>query len=261
MFLFYDTTQTDDNKSNKKGELFEKLLSDYLDNSGFDVSIRRKRNSLEYDLEGTDRATSLKVIGEAKAHDKTISGEVLSSFVGKLVPLGIMTKDIKGLFLSTSALTPEADDYYQKISYIGLTAKTGSQLHNEIRIALKLPDYMPLARQLEEKGYRPLNDNILKTNLGTFIVIVTGSNISAAPAHFAVFQTNGQLLSDQQFLNDLVKIVKELQALQPIYNNETKMQGGVVAERTIPSGLIVGTDWTDYRLPAGPVFFVGAVKS
>lgn len=254
MFLFFHSEQKETNTSYYKGILFESLLKQYLNASGYDVSIRKKHNSLEYDIEGEDRATKSKLIGEAKAHTASIAGQVLSSFVGKLLPLGLIEKKIKGLFLSTASLTPEADDYYSQITNLGIRSITGEELHNSIRTELKLPEFEPLAKQLRERNYSPQQDHILTTNHSNFIVITAGSSSSATPAYFAVFQPNGQILSDKKFLTQLSENVTELKTLQPIISDTYTPS---ITERIIRKGLVVGVDWTDYRFPAAPQFYVG----
>src|SRR5208282_4180815 len=254
MFLFYHSDQKENSINYHKGILFESLLKNYLEASGYEVDIRRKHNSLEYDIEGKDRATLLQIVGEAKAHKTSISGQDFAAFVGKLLPLGITQNKIKGLFLSTAALTPEADEYYRSIASFGVVAHTGKDLLNSVRLALRLPEFEPLAKQLREKNYRPQQYHILMTDHGIFIAISAGSSASATPAHFAVFQENGQLLLDKIYLVKLAEAVPELKALNPIIVPDYSMHN---KERIIPKGLTVGGDWTDYRLPAAPQFFIG----
>ncbi|MEF5670550.1 hypothetical protein U9X48_25115 [Escherichia coli] len=75
MFLFFHSEQTEKNTSYYKGLLFEELLKEYLEGSGYDIELRKKESSLEYDIEGFSRATGQKIIGEAKAHSKSMSGQ------------------------------------------------------------------------------------------------------------------------------------------------------------------------------------------
>jgi hypothetical protein len=254
MFFFYHSKQKESNESFYKGLLFESLLKQFLDVAGYDVVLRQKHNSLEYDIEGEDRTTKFKVVGEAKAHTASIPGLVFTSFVGKLLPLGLINKEIKGLFLSTASLTPEATEYYRKIKDLGVITYTGEDLENKIKTTLKLPDYEPLAKQLREQGYTPQQDHILTTEHSIFTVITAGSAAAAAPAHFAVFQDNGQIISDRKFLNQLAENVSELKSLKPIIS-EVYQPNEI--ERTIRQGLVVGNTWTDYRFPAPPQFYVG----
>ena len=120
MFIFYHRKQSDKNTSYYKGILFEALLKAYLDKNGYSITLRQKHNSLEYDLDGKSNATGHRVVGEAKAHEKTINGQTVAAFVGKLLPLGLVKKDVHGLFLSTSQLSPDGEDYYRSVKDMGV---------------------------------------------------------------------------------------------------------------------------------------------
>lgn len=258
MFLFYDhVNQNDKNASYYKGVLFEKLLSEYLDKNGYKISIRVKHASLEYDLEGVDKTTNLNIIGEAKAYQDSISGQILSAFAGKLMGLGILDKKVHGLFLSTSPLTPEAKEYYDTIKQFGITCYSGEELFSRIVDTLKMPSKHQVFSKTEELGFNPLFDYILTTNYG-YRKLVIASNVGAmTPTFFLVFDNNLNLLSDQKILKDYQNI-KELRGLEFVCGKE--MKNKQVDYREIQKGLIIGKDWTDYRLPAAPEFFVGRKK-
>ncbi len=257
MFLFYHSDQNKTNVSHYKGLLFELLLKEYLNDVGYDVEIRKKYNSLEYDIEGEDKPTRQKIIGEAKAYEKNIAGQILTAFVGKLVPLGLIEKEIKGLFLSTSSLTPEADDYYRKINKLGIQCITGKKLFKAILESLKMPDLANLAEIITKKGYEVQSQYLLTTNNGKFIVTISGTKESVAPSFFSLFNKQGEFVSDAEYLKDLTNNISELNSLTPISETSLPKKG---KERIIPDGLTVGTDWTDYRLPAGPKYFIGRKK-
>jgi len=254
MFLYYHSLQTENNSKYYKGILFENLLKQYFDAVGYDVELRKKHNSLEYDIEGNDRAAGFRIIGEAKAHDNSISAPTFTSFVGKLLPLGLFEGKIKGIFLSTAALTSEAEDYYNKVCSYGIIKRTSKNLYTAIIDELNLPNSKPLIQQIEEKGYIFQDTHLLTTDNGIFVVVTAGSSEIVTPAYFAVFDKTGKLISDEKFLFKLSNSISELNALEPIIDRKELVTRD---ERIIPKGLAVGGDWTDYRLPAGPDFFVG----
>lgn len=256
MFLFYHSEQTEKNVSYYKGLLFEILLNDFLKSLGYSVELRRKHNSLEYDLEGIDKATDRTIIGEAKAFEKNIAGQVLSAFVGKLMPLGIIEKKINGLFLSTSPLTAEADEYYRSVKDYGVKCITGQELFNCICDNLKLPKIETLEDNLISDDIELQSHFLLQTNRGLYIVLVTGTNQSVAPTYFTLFNSKGIVITDEKFLSDLSENIPDFSSLKPLFK-EVKEQETDIIQRIIPSGLMVGTSWTDYRLPAGPSFYIG----
>lgn len=259
MFLFYHSKQDESNISYYKGMLFEKLLKEYLECVGYQVDLRKKQSSLEYDIEGTAMATNQKVIGEAKAHSKSMSGQTVAAFVGKLLPLGLVEKKVHGLFLSLSPLTPEAEDYFQNVESMGLTTIVGKNLYDKVSSALNLPSETTLSHYIE--GYELVAPNLLKTDTGTYKLLVLKQLNSGTPSSFVVFNKSGHQISDVGFLEKLKTNISELTGLDfflPMVNPEVKME--VPHKREILRGLSVGKEWADYRLPAGPDVFVGRTE-
>ncbi|HHX69867.1 MAG TPA: restriction endonuclease [Gallicola sp.] len=255
MFLFYDHKQDDKNSNFYKGKLFEGLLAEYLGKNGYQVSIRQKHNSLEYDLDGIDKTTSMKIIGEAKAHEASIDGQTISAFVGKLIPLGLVEKKVHGVFLSTSPLTPEAKDYFNSVSGMGLTCFTGEELFNKIITTLNLPTKAQLFNNVKRMEYSPLMEYLLTTNYGYSRIVIASINTSINPSHFFVFTSDLKLVDDVSLLNQYQNNISVLSALEPVYPKNARKQKKEF--RIIQEGLLLGKDWTDYRLPAAPEFFVG----
>jgi hypothetical protein len=255
MFLFYDCdNQNEKNANYYKGVLFEKLLSDYLLKNGYSVQIRIKQNSLEYDLDGTDKTTKLKIIGEAKAYQESISGQILTAFVGKLLGMGLYDKKIHGLFLSTSPLTPEAKDYFNNIKDFGITCYSGEELFDRIIESFNMPTKEQVYRKTKELGYNPLFDFILTTNYGHRKLVIASEANAMTPSCYLVFTENLTLVNDNTFLSNInsIKELRELNFVYDKYKSDSSLK-----YREIQKGLILGKDWTDYRLPAAPEFFIG----
>ncbi len=256
MFLFYDTVnQNDKNANYYKGILFEKLLAEYLSKNGYSVQIRSKHNSLEYDLDGADKTTNLNIVGEAKAYQDSISGQVLSAFAGKLMGLGLYDKKVHGLFLSTSPLTPEAKDYFDTIKQFGINCYSGEDLFFRIVESLNMPTKELVFNKTKELGYKPLFDFILTTNYGYYKLVIATNEDAMIPSCYLVFDNNLNLINDKDTLKKFENI-KELRTLNYVCGKEKS----TIASREIQKGLIIGKDWTDYRLPAAPEFFIGRKK-
>ncbi len=256
MFLFYHSKQDEKNSNYYKGTLFEELLKAYLENSGYVVELRKKQSSLEYDIEGTARATGQKIIGEAKAHSKSMSGQTVAAFVGKLLPLGLVEKSIHGLFLSLSPLTPEAEDYFRRVESMGLTTRIGKELYEEICKTLDIPSDEVLKKNIE--GYDLVAPNILKTDSGICKLLILKQQDSGTPSAFIVFNKGGGQVIEIEFLEKLKANISELTGLEYLLSKKSdKEKSEALYKREILRGLSVGTDWADYRLPAGPSVFVG----
>lgn len=258
MFAFLHTDQTPSNASYYKGLLFEELLRSYLHATGYDVSLKRtKRNSLEYDIDGVHRVNRQAVVGEAKAHEAAISAQMLAAFVGKTLPMREANPNIASLFLSTSTLTPEAEDFHRSLSSTGYAPVTlcGAELERSVRRELRLPNAEEVERLLRVLVPRLLGQHILYSNLGSFIVAIGTSSEAAFPNTFAVLGSDGTIIEDQSFLSQVQSYTKDVQALQPV--SSARSRSPLPEARTVPIGLITATDWTDYRRPASREVFVG----
>ncbi|MTJ28514.1 hypothetical protein [Aphanizomenon sp. UHCC 0183] len=261
MFLFYHSQQSVTNAHNYKGQLFEQLMSRYLDATGYDIKLNQKKHSLEYDLEGVHRISKFKVLGEAKAQKQKQGENPFTHFCGKYIPQKMRDPQLSGLFLSISRITKESEDYYNSLSdfnFYDIKVYTGKELFEKVRKELKLPEPYTLAKQIEDRGLFPLSCNILATDNGIFMVQFVATSKSTGASLFALFRENGTLLSDQNYSRSLKEHISELSGLDPIIDDHSQFTQQIDKDNhIIRKGLSLSQSWTDYRLPAAPEFFVG----
>lgn len=257
MFIFYHTKQKEDNKNYHKGVLFEQLLKEYLEKLGYKIELRKKQNSLEYDIEGTNITTKRKIIGEAKAHSNNISGEIISSFIGKLIPLGLIEKKIDGIFLSVSPLTAEAENYYNSISNLQVCEYCGKALYKSIIETLKFPSIDCIRNELESEKYTIQGDGLIVSDVGYYIALMLSTSESVSPTFLLLLDKFGRKVTDSIFIESIITNCQELTGLKPLSQNGKK---SVSENRIIEQGLLVSSNWLDYRLPAGPNYFIGRTK-
>ena len=256
MFIFYHREQSNDNTSYYKGILFEALLKSYLEKNGYSITLRQKHNSLEYDLDGKSISTGHRIVGEAKAHEKTINGQTVAAFVGKLLPLGLVQKKVHGLFLSTSQLSPDGEDYYRSIEDMGVSVKTGGTLYQEICSSLDFVDDNILLKKAAKSSMDVVDVNLLATDVGQFKLLVLKGKKSGTPSHFTLFNDIGDEVIDEELGSLLKSHVKALSGLEYKPFSEVN-ESRTYSVREIPSGLSVGVDWAEYRYPAAPNVFIG----
>lgn len=271
MFLFFHTEQTTANVSFYKGRLFEDLLRRHLSASGFEVELRaQKNNSLEYDISGHHRDDNRPIVGEAKAHEGTISGETVSAFIGKFVIQcqGRLRNGPapSGLFLSTSPISPDAEDALRTLQSSGaynIIAWYGAKLEARIRQSLSLPDEAAIVRILRQVVPSVNSQALLHTNVGTFIVGIGSGSGGGLPDRFAAVSVGGELVSDATFYQRVRDGVSSLQEYSvpevgdPAKGAKSGAAHSGAERREIAEGLLLGTSWVDYRHPSPPQFFTG----
>jgi len=262
MFYFYSTKQNSTNSTYYKGVLFEDILRKFLTASSYIIDdFRRKQNSLEYDLHGKHSIDSRGVIGEAKAHSGTISGQHVAAFIGKALPHLCAKEPYLALFLSTSALSPDGEDYLRNLEEstpYRITHICGSELENKIREQLLLPNSELIKKLcLSEIPYQSGQD-IIHTDLGTFIVVLGTAETGALDDRFCLVSSDGKLVGQENFLQGIKKSIQALQELTIVCGKKSaETESNIIPVRNIPRGLITATDWFDYRKPASPEFFIG----
>jgi hypothetical protein len=217
MFLFYHPDQTAKNLSFHKGRLFESLLRRYLVACGYEVELRRKRHSAEFDLVGVAQLDRRPLIGEAKAHGNPVALHDVSAFIGKILPAHRRGPHMLGLFLSTSQLTAEAEDYVSSLSDTDLHFRvlSGDTLLADIAERLSLPSAPAAQRAMATLGVYPLSTHMLVTENGPYVLVIGAADTGATPATFSIVRADGQLVSDLTFLDDVRQRVSELRELSP----------------------------------------------
>lgn len=113
MFHFVNFENPSQSAAYDKGVLFEVLCRKIIKALGYEVSeFREKVAGAEYDVIARSLLQGDKLIGEAKAHTKSIGIDIIKAFVGSL---DVHEPETIGLFLSIFDLTPDAREYLRRL--------------------------------------------------------------------------------------------------------------------------------------------------
>lgn len=245
-----------------KGILFEKLVKKVVSACGFtDVKLRRKQRSLEYDVSATSNLGNTALIGEAKAIQKKVSEELLK-FVAKMLLDWNKNSSTIGLFVSTSELTAEVEDYAREIKLIyNLQIISGEEsiLNKLAETAgyLKLSQVATLAD--ETYGERSGECIFLVTDRGDYFIQLICEGGATSPTAFCIFDSRGREITDHDFFLTLTKSLVNLKDLKPIVQQKNNLVITSNQDKNISSflSLVQGKGWFDYKLPASPEYFIG----
>lgn len=265
MLIAFLDRETDSLTPQRKGLLFEALARRLATSAGYtDLVLRAKHSSLEYDVEGRSVLHGFRLTGEAKAHDANISGQVISAFVGKLMPLAA-EGPVHGLFISTSAFTAEGRDYLSTtlptLGRFGIELRTlvGSEIpHFFVDHAGYVDDETLRSRVQELYELQTLDTWLVCTTTGDFLVACCGPDKISAATGFALFKTDGtELRLEETLTRKLKEQVADLSNLTLVTTDSEATAETIRMER-LPA-VAAGAGSFDYRFPAPPEHFIGRV--
>jgi hypothetical protein len=258
--------ESDELTTHVKGTLFEGLTRRLVEAAGYvDVVLRKKQASLEYDIEGRHAVTNRHLTGEAKAHEKSISGQVLSGFIGKFVPRAFQEPDLDGLFVSTSPLTPDAGDYLASevqgssmLEAAGASFATiiGDQIFDRL-VTLSGFSTEPALRSrvVALTGKQALDLWLVVTPTSEFIVGTAADNTVSEATVFATLAPDGSAL---HIPDDLLRRIQlQIDDLRDLVHVTGDAQPPLVPVGNSLPTIATGEGWFDYRFPAGADYFIG----
>ncbi|WP_157519401.1 hypothetical protein [Modestobacter sp. Leaf380] len=261
---FFDPTE-DEISPQTKGHIFEQFAKRLVEYTGHrDVVLRVKRSSLEYDVEARSSLNGRQLNGEAKAHEAAISGKEVTAFFGKLVPLAHSSQNgLDGLFISTSRLTPDGEDFLRDLTPEVLS---GLRMTFTTLVGEKIPQF------LSERGHCASEESIKRTlaadtrlhpndswlvlgRRGDIIIVSAGPSAASAATHFVGFDLAGHrcvLTND-----DVRRLRRQLVDLSNLtYLPPDEMPAPDISTPSLP-GVLAGAGWFDYKFPSPPDCFVG----
>lgn len=257
-----------DRKSNSneydKGILFEELVRKLVKACGYrDINLRRKQNSLEYDVTAIANLGNKKLVGEAKAIQKKVSDE-LFKFVAKMLLDWNRDSSTLGFFVSTSELTAETLDYMNQIKEnYNLQVLSGEEaILNKLAETANYLNLEQIATlSIQSHGGSAGECIFLVTDRGEFFIQLICQDGMTTADSYCVFDVRGKEVKDNDFIALLGKSLPNLKGLLPVKTNKTHDNvEQVVQERKFEQefmNLIQGKGWFDYKLPASPDYFIG----
>lgn len=257
MFYFFNFDTPSKSEAYDKGVLFEELCRKIVKALGFQVSeFREKVAGAEYDITAHPLLQGAKLIGEAKALNRSIEIGIIKAFAGSL---DVHEPETIGLFLSVSNLTPDAREYLRRLQLPKrdrLKKIVGSEVLQQLSSHLSyLSPQQAKRRAANEFRMRAGDTDFLVSNRGDFFIQLLVKPDETRPSAFCVFRHDGKLVRDLEFGKQLRKRLPHLKELLYLPLDREHRSVLLMPEGTI--GPPEGIGWFDYFLPAPPTHFVG----
>jgi hypothetical protein len=260
LYYFVTLDRKSGSASRDKGLLFERLVLTLLRSTGFteDIRMRAKESGLEYDIEARHAVQGHCLAGEAKALSRKVSDEILT-FYGKMTYHWMGSKQTLGLFISTTDLTADMQNHMRAIQgQNNFQWICGSAvldvLHKTARYML-LDEVKELASS-HFPGTRAGDTALLVTDRGDYFAQLLIGRDKTRAASFCIIHCQGSLVEDEGFARLVSAEVDILKGLSYVCSN-SRTAGPVLEEPSGFMGVLPGSDWFDYQLPADPERFVG----
>lgn len=204
----------------KKGKLFERLMGEALNSSGYhNFRPRINYTGMEIDIkaEADHKATSETLLCECKAHNQPIGPKNLIAFFGKVGIKRSKNPNIKGIFASLSGFTSNAlevhDEYspHDKLVY----ALLGNlQIQDLIRESGLLISDQEIDSKIKSKtNLSPGDRYLVYIESGIFIVQIL--LVGGKPSHYLILTGRGELVQ-KTIEYEITKLDKTIKSLVKI---------------------------------------------
>ncbi|PZS00407.1 MAG: hypothetical protein DLM69_06440 [Candidatus Chloroheliales bacterium] len=252
-------------KTQAKGELFEQLMAKVLHQLGYDIpNLHRpgsRRTGMQIDIEGTNRKTGAKVIGECKNLAHAVDSPTLMSFFGKYMTLRRKDPALEALLIAPRGLNPEAMTTYRDEYEDGRNGSFRVLEEQQIleaiysadlavrpeKIATLIPNYIGTPKKL----------TLIYTDDSFFwvqYVDILGSGFSRAAA---IFDGKGNIIYDADTIKELKKLYSAL--AEPHLTIITELAADVrpfreITPKLVDEGIAYGRLWDRLERPDWPYF-------
>jgi hypothetical protein len=257
-FLNFDKPETA-RTTYEKGVLFEKLAARIVEALGYRVEeIRTITAGKEYDVRAKAKLGGRLLIGQAKAWESAIPIKEISEFVGSL-DVEDFPDDALGVFLSLTDLSPHAEEFLRKLKK-SKRERIVKVVADDILVALEDAGYVSRddikRRARQTFDYNSGETYLLVSNRGDYFIQLLVRRDETRPKAFCVFSSDGMLISEVSFGNELRTHIEELQELAFLTHSSDFQSTFDRVPGPVGPGL-EGANWFEYKLPAPPQFFVG----
>lgn len=255
-------------RAQKRGKLFEALMSDVLRRLGYRVDRIPSTNysGMEIDIEGTHLATGLPLYAECKCSDSEVDSPKFQAFYGKYMSRWMRENRAHGLFLVIPGINPHAKGFYR--DNCDDNSQITLSLYEEDRILETIRDAGTIAADTTFSAAVPLDIGtagerlVLYTQNGLFVAQFIIPPGSAIPSHFTLFSAEGKPIIDPASVEQITDLEAELKGFTfvPL---ESTARTHKEDSTTLPETIVEvkgSSTCFEFQFPASPEHFVGRKK-
>ena len=212
--------ETEKNRANNRGKLFEFLMAKVLRHYGYRIEKKPNVNyaGMEIDIEGKEKISEYPLYAECKCYEIELNTRSLEIFYGKYMTRWFTDKKAIGLFIALPGINSHAKAWF----------KENIETNKEIRIRLFQEEEI-LSLIFEE--YPSLNPSVIKKKIpkkigklgdwvllysdhGFFIIQYIIPSRSGIPSHYIIFDMKADLITDSKTIDYLINLYHELKSFE-----------------------------------------------
>lgn len=253
-------------RSNARGKLFEQIVGKVLSHHGYDISdhtLNINFAGMEIDVHGRNRISRLPIYAECKCYSSDIPADKLQTFFGKYMTQWFGNKKCQGLFVALPGVNSHALGFYRQYcennQEVTVTLLQEDDVLKAIVNSGTVLSPQDIATKVDATIGRPGESELICTDQGFFwkqFIIPVGSGL---PTHLQLLDAVGNLITDEETISYLSKLVPEIEEFNIVTNQ--------IPSTTNPQDFIDevvelrgSSTCFEYQFPAAPEFFVGRTE-
>lgn len=255
-------------RNQKRGKLFEALMSDVLAHYGYRIDRIPNTNygGMEIDIEGFHKIGDQPIYAECKCYESEVDSAKLQAFFGKFMSRWLKNPRSQGLFIAIPGINSHAKAFYRE-NCAANTQFTLRLLEEDLILdALvcsgRVAPTNTFSKAIPSSYGSPGEWNILVTEHGIVIIqwiIPTGSLV---PTHIVLLDAKGSPITDRATIEKILELDHELKSHELILLGDSQL---IVPTRSSELDETVvevkgGTECFEFQFPAAPEHFVGRTE-
>ncbi|GGE76097.1 restriction endonuclease [Priestia taiwanensis] len=258
---FIEIVVSDKSTNTQKGKLLEVLGKELLSILQYEVMDEVRITAMEVDLLARNRISGETIFVECKAHQNTLSSDVLTKLLGNVFFKGVSS----GWLFTTGPLSKDAKGFKEEWSQRPSEERRKLNIYTSDKLVELLINSgkicNPLTLPRDEKYTYAEENTLLVSEYGRFWAIKVLHVSAGVPFGVVLYDAeNAKLITDKDVLNSLSKLQTSFDDLEFItsdLNKENNIITDEIIEELSNIATVTGGDqWADYR-PSRPKDFVG----
>lgn len=251
-------------RSNARGRLFEKLMTDVLRNYGYTIDRIASVNyaGMEIDIEASAIVTGIPLYAECKCYESDVDSPRLQEFFGKFIARWSKDKRCQGLFIAIPGVNSHAKGFYKE--NMEHSTDFTIRLHEEDTVLKSILDSGCVAnpdvpaKKVSNRIGRPGDWVLLYTDKGFFWVQYIISQGSGIADMMMLFDDQGEIITNQETINYVMESFPEIAGFKihvPDHEEHPQRKRDEGLDEIVE--VKGSSSCFEYQFPAAPEFFVG----